>query len=48
MNDEGGKRITIGRTISWTVAIALILAGLAVVGYFVLISVAMASFGSNK
>jgi hypothetical protein len=31
-----------------TVAVVLIIAGLLVVGYFILIGIALANFGSNK
>lgn len=42
------KPWTTGRVIGWIVAAIAIASGLAAVGFFIFISVAMASFGSNK
>jgi hypothetical protein len=48
VNDQAPKKWTVGRVIAWIVAIALIGSGLIAIGFFLLMSIAMANYGSNK
>jgi len=48
VSDKERKKWTVGRVIAWIAAIILIGSGLITVGFFVLMTVAMASYGSSK
>jgi hypothetical protein len=48
MNERERKKWTVGRVITWVVAIVLISSGLITVGFFLFLTIAMSSYGSNK